>query len=464
MERETRRTLEGYRARAGDVENTLIDEFAEGDMDRGDFIRRGTMFGLSLPLVGMIVGALGEAPLAVAGRRTVRAGGRLRVAVAPPPVGELEPHLLADQGGAAATSIVGEFLNRANPDLSLSPELAKSWTPNHDASIWTFKLREGVRFQNGATMRADDVVATFKRLVDTSSGSQALSAFQGTLSPDGVRKVDDRTVEFQLDSPTASFAYLTASPTYQAIILPADYSLGTFTKTPQATGAFSLVSYTPGVGASYDRFGGWWRGSAPLDGIDVTFYPDAAGATTALLGGATDLVNQVEFATARPLFSNSEVHIFSVQAATHRQVPIRVDLPNPLRDRRVRQALALSLDRPAIVKALFNNLSAIGNDTPFAHVYPSAAQIPQRAKDIHKAKQLLRAAGYPHGFAVTLTTTAIQEMPQLAQIIQQSARALGITITLEVVSPTVYFSGAQTGPPRGWGSTPWLNTPMNITP
>jgi len=464
MERETRRTLEGYRARAGDVENTLIDEFAAGEMDRGEFIRRGTTFGLSLPLVGMIVGALGEAPLAVAGRRTVRAGGRLRVAVAPPPVGELEPHLLADQGGAAATSIVGEFLNRANPDLSLSPELAKSWTPNHDASIWTFKLREGVRFQNGATMRADDVVATFKRLVDTSSGSQALSAFQGTLSPDGVRKVDDSTVEFQLDSPTASFAYLTASPTYQAIILPADYSLGTFTKTPQATGAFSLVSYTPGVGASYDRFGGWWRGSAPLDGIDVTFYPDAAGATTALLGGATDLVNQVEFATARPLFSNSDVHIFSVHAATHRQVPIRVDLPNPLRDRRVRQALALSLDRPAIVKTLFNNLSAIGNDTPFAHVYPSAAQIPQRAKDIHKAKQLLRAAGYPHGFAVTLTTTAIQEMPQLAQIIQQSARALGITITLEVVSPTVYFSGAQTGPPRGWGSTPWLNTPMNITP
>src|SRR3954471_5523269 len=304
MERETRRRFEAYRAQTGDVENTVIDEFVSGEMDRREFIRRGTTFGLSLPLVAAVLAALGEAPTALAGHRAARAGGRLRVAVTPPPVGQLEPHLLADQGGAAATSIVGEFLNRANPDLSLSSELATSWKPNHDASSWTFKLRDGVKFQNGGTMRADDVVATFKRLADPDSGSQALSAFQGTLSPDGVRKVDDRTVEFHLETPTASFAYLTSSPTYQAIILPASYVLGTFAKTPQATGAFRLVSYTPGVGARYDRSTGWWRGAAPLDGVDVTFYSDAAATIAALLGGAVDLVNQVQFATAPSLFAN----------------------------------------------------------------------------------------------------------------------------------------------------------------
>src|SRR3954462_4348294 len=184
MDWESRRRLEAYRRRAGAVENTLIDEFAAGEMNRSEFIRRATMFGLSLPLVGAIVGALGEAPLAFARPATTRAGGRLRVAVIPPPVGELEPHLVADQGGAAATSIVGEFLNRANPNLTLSPELATAWTPNGDASVWTFRLREGVKFQTGATMGADDVVATFKRLADPSTGSQALSVFMGVLSPD----------------------------------------------------------------------------------------------------------------------------------------------------------------------------------------------------------------------------------------------------------------------------------------
>jgi peptide/nickel transport system substrate-binding protein len=463
MDREARRRLEAYRRQAGQVENTLIDEFAAGEMDRGEFIRRGTMFGLSLPLLGGIIGALGEAPVALAKPRAVRAGGRLRLAIIPPPSGALEPHLLADQGGAEATSIVGEFLNRANPNLTLSPELATSWKPNHDASVWTFKLRRGVKFQNGGTMRADDVVATFKRLVDPKSGSQALSAFKGVLLPDGVRKVDDLTVEFRLDAPTASFPYLPSSPTYQAIILPASYQLGTFTKTPQATGAFMISSYTPGVGVKYDRFTGWWGGSALLDNVDATFYSDASATITALLGGQVDLVGQVQFTTARPLFKNPSVHIFAVHGATHRQVPMRVDLHNPLRDWRVRQAIALTLDRPAIIKTLFNNLADIGNDTPFAPVYPSTARVPQRHRDLRKAKQLMDAAGYRKGFSLTLTTQTTQEMPQLAQIIQSAVRAIGIKMKLNLMSSTAYFAGSQTGPPSGWGSTPWLNTPMNIT-
>src|SRR5262249_20992905 len=211
-----------------------------------------------------------------------------------------------------------------------------------DDSVWTLRLRQGVRFQNGQTMGADDVVATFKRLADPGTGSQALSIFMGVLSPGGVRKIDDQTVEFALDAPTASFPYLTSSPTYQAIILPASYQVGTFATTPQATGAFTLASYTPGIGARYERFSGWWGGSAPLDGVDVTFFDDSTASVNALIGGETDLVGQVQFATARALFNNASVHIFAERGATHRQVPMRVDLPNPLRDWRVRQAIALT--------------------------------------------------------------------------------------------------------------------------
>ncbi len=372
--------------------------------------------------------------------------------------------MLQDQGGAEATSIVGEFLNRANPDLTLTPELATSWKPNKNASVWTFKLRSGVRFQSGQTMRADDVVATFKRLTDPKSGSQALSAFKGVLSPGGVRKVDDLTVAFHLDSPTASFPYLPSSPTYQAIILPADYQLGTFTKTPQATGAFKIASYTPGVGARYERYTGWWGGSSLLDGVDVTFYSDDSATVAGLLGGQLDLIGQVQFATGRALFKNPKAHIFAVKGATHRQVPMRVDAHNPLRDYRVRQAIALTLDRPAIIKTLFNDFADIGNDSPFARVYPSTDRsVPQRKKDVRKARQLMDAAGYPHGFSITLTTQKTQELPELAQLIQSSVRSIGIKMKLNILTSTAYFAGSQTGPPLGYGSTPWLNTPMNIT-
>ncbi|MER3461332.1 MAG: peptide ABC transporter substrate-binding protein, partial [candidate division GAL15 bacterium] len=382
----------------------------------------------------------------------------------PPPAKGLDPHTYADQGSLEVGGIAGEFLTRATQSLTLVPELATSWKPNKDATVWTFKLRRGVKFQNGRPFSADDVVATFKRLVDPSSGSQALSAFKGVLSPGGVKKLDDFTVEFRLEAPTASFPYLTSSTTYQAIILPADYRLGTFEKTPQTTGAFKLVSYTPGVGARYERFEGWWGGRAPLDGIDVTFYNDDAAIISALLGGQIDLINQIQFATGRALFKNPSVQIFSARGATHRQVPMRVDLKNPLADARVRRAIALTLDRPAIIKTLFNNYADLGNDSPFAPVYPSTDKtVPQRHKDLKQAKRLMAEAGYARGFEITLTTEQVGEIPQLAQIIQRSVKAIGIDMKLKILSATAYFAGTQTGPPSGWGNTPWLNTPMNIT-
>jgi peptide/nickel transport system substrate-binding protein len=462
MDRETRRRLEEYRrSEAGAVENTLLDELAAGELDRKEFLRRATLFGLSASTIAAGLTAFGDAPLAFARSAPARAGGRLRVAIIPPPTKSLDPHTYADQGGLETGGIAGEFLTRATQSLTLAPELATSWKPNGNASVWVFKLRPGVKFQTGKTMNADDVVATYQRLLGPDSG--ALSAFKGVLSSSGIKKVDDLTVQFSLDTPTASFPYLTSSTTYQAIILPADYKAGTFEKTPQTTGAFKLVSYSPGVGAKYDRNPTWWAGRPPLDGIDVTYYSDDAAVTAALLGGQIDLIGQIQFATGRPLFSNPNVQIFAVRGATHRQVPMRVDLHNAFADSRVRRAVALTLDRPTIVKTLFNGRADIGNDSPFAPVYPSTARVAQRHKDLRTAKQLMAAAGHRNGFSITLTTETTGEIPQLAQIIQHSVKAIGIKMTLNILTATAYFAGSQSGGPGGLGTTPWLNTPMNIT-
>jgi peptide/nickel transport system substrate-binding protein len=463
MDRETRRAFEQYRKHdAGDVENTLVDELLDGEMDRSEFIRRGSVFGLSLTTIGAALAAAGEAPLAFARTSAGTAGGRLRVGCIPPPAHGLDPHTYADTGSLVTGNIAGEMLNRTTDTGKLVPELAVSWKSNPQATVWTYNLRKGVKFQNGQDMTADDVVATFKRLVDPNSGSQALSAFKGVLTPDGIRKVSDYVVEFHLDSPTASFPYLTSSTTYQAIVLPANYQAGSYEKTPQGTGAFKLTSYTPGVGATYERFTGWWGGTAPLDGIDLKYFSDDAAVISALLGNQIDLINEVHFATGRALFNNPNVTVFSAHGATHRLVPMLTDTP-PFNDYRVRQAVALTLDRPAIVKRLFNNLSDLGNDTPFAPVFPSTVKLPQRHKDIRTARQLMAAAGKAKGFSTQLTTYKAFELPSLAQIIQSSVKSIGIKMNLRILTSTAYYAGSQLGPPKGWGTTPWLNTPMNIT-
>src|SRR5918912_2170694 len=229
------------------------------------------MFGLGATAIGGLLKAVGFEDLAYAAPEVGKVGGRLKVGIIPPPVSSLDPHTYKDTGGLQTGSICGEFRVRATQSLTLLPELAVSWKPKRNASVWRYKLRSGVKFQSGQSFGADDVVATFNRLVSPNTGSQALSAYKGVLSPGGIRKIDNLTVEFHLDNPTASFPYLTSSTTYQAILLPADYKVGTFEKEPQTTGAYKLVSYTPGVGAKYERFTGWWGGHPPLDGIGVTY-------------------------------------------------------------------------------------------------------------------------------------------------------------------------------------------------
>jgi peptide/nickel transport system substrate-binding protein len=455
MDRETRRRFAAWRAEeATDPQNTVVDDLFAGECDRAGFIQRATMFGLSASVMSGALLAAGEAPVAFAKQTRGKAGGRLRIGMTPIPKGTLEPWTYQETVALQLGGISGEFLNRNRQNLTLSPELAVSWSPNANASEWTYKLRQGVKFANGKPMTADDVIATYHRLL-TDATSQAGSAFSGVLSDAGVSKVDDFTIKFKLDTPTSSFPYLTSNTTYQAIILPKDY-VGPFEKTPQTTGAFNLVAYTPGVSAKFDRNPSWWGGSAPLDGVDATLGEDTA-VINALIGGQVDILNGIVFANSRALFNNPNIKIFTARGATHREIPVRVDQPaSVLHDKRVRQAIALTLNRPQIVKTLFNNLADLGNDSPFAPVYPSTSKVPQRHQDIRTAKQLIAAAGLKPGWKTDLVTYQTAELPQLAQIVKQAVKAIGGTINVKILTGTQYYSGSPT-------QTPWLNNPMTIT-
>ena len=180
---------------------------------------------------------------------------------------------IADNGGLLLLHQSGEFLCINGPDLVLIPVLAESWSANDDATVWTFKIRQGVKFQNGKAMNAADVVATFERLADPANSSNALSAFKGVVAKGGTKKVDDFTVAFHLDAPNGNFPYLVSSDNYNSIILPADYA-GDFEKTFVGTGPFKIEKYTPKAGASFVRNDDYW-GPKPLPArLEFLFYAD----------------------------------------------------------------------------------------------------------------------------------------------------------------------------------------------
>lgn len=417
---------------------------AAGGLSRRDLLARTG--------AGGIAGVLGAArPARAAGRP----GATIRVAAAVP-AGAIDPVTVADIGGLVLLQQTGEFLVYDAPALTLRPMLALSWEPNPKGDVWTFRLRQGVKFHSGGTMVADDVVATMDRLADPKNGSNALSVFKGVLSPGGTQKLDDHTVAFHLDRPAGHFPYYVSSDNYNAIILPASYK-GDFEKTFDGTGPFRLARYTPNAGASFVANREWWGGRVLPARVEFGLYADQQSQILAMQGQQVDVMQQLTVQGGQALLNNPDVRLIKLRSSIHRQVHMRCDT-GPFADKRVRQALALTLDRPALAAGLFHGLSDLGNDSPFAPVYPSTdPSVPQRTKDIARAKSLMAAAGHAHGFTVTLTTERLQEIPDYAVLIRNAAKQIGITVNLKVETQAAYYGAAK------FGQSDWLNSALGIT-
>jgi len=448
------KTLDGLRRGRSEHENHLVDCLVAGRVSRREFMRHGSVLGLSLPYLASVATAIGiEVPTRRAWAGSP--GGTVRMAQIVP-AAAIDPVKIADGGGVTVLSQVAETLVLSARNLTAEPVLAESWSPNKDGTVWTFKLRQGVKFHNGKPMTADDVVATFDRLANPDNGSNALSVFTGMLSKGGTRKVDDHTVEFHLDVANGNFPYAVSTDNYNAVVLPADYA-GDFEKDMNGTGPFKLEKYTPKVGASFVRNPDYWGGQVMPDRIEASFYNDYQPQILALQGGQIDVIQQVPVLQGVGLLNDPNIDIITTPSTAHQQVHMRTDL-DPFKDKRVRRAIALCLDRPKIVQGLMKGKAQLGNDSPFAAAFPSTDKtVAQREKNIAEAKKLMEAAGMSKGFHTTLTTEKYLEIPDFAVLIQNAVKPIGGAIKVNVLDQGAYYGDAV------YGKSPWLDSDMGIT-
>ena len=434
------------------IEDALVDELVAGRISRREFLRHGSVLGLSIPLLSALAGLPPRA--GAEGNRASDSGGTIRVGM-PVPAGPIDPLTVADTGGVCLLSQAGEYLAISTPDVGLTPALAESWKPNRDGSVWTFKIRRGVTFHSGQAMTAADVVATIDRLADPANGSVALSAFAGALSKGGSHAIDAETVEFRLDIPNGNFPYLVSSDNYNAIILPADYA-GDFEKHFIGTGPFRLEKFTPRARASFVPYGQYWAGNALPRRTEFIFYDSIQAQVLAMQGGQMDMLLHVPLQGSQALLSDPSLNIVGLKSSAHEQVHMRTDA-GPFADKRVRQAMALCLNRENLVKGLFRGRASLGNDSPFAPVFASTdPTTPQREQDIPQARRLLGQAGVPNGFPVTLTTERFLEIPDYAVVIQNAAKQIGIDISLNIEDQAAYYGQAR------FGQSDWLDSVMGI--
>ena len=457
------RRLGRLRQDQGEIANHIIDEFAAGRLSRRDFIRRATVVGITAPSLGAILAACSSSSSSSTSSSSSSsssssasgAPGAVIKAGIVTPTASINPVTVADQGGLDMLAQTGEYLCLSTQTLTLQPVLATSWTPNSTANVWTFKIRQGVKFHNGAPLTAADVVYTYKLQTNPTGSSNALSAFAGVLKPAGVQQVDDFTVAFHLEAPNGNFPYLTSSDNYNMIIIPNNYDPAQWQSTFIGTGPFVKSSYTPKVGASFTRNESYWGTKALPSQTQFTFYDTPSASVLALTGGSIDVLGQFAVSNGEALL-NGSYNVIKLKTSAHRQLSMRCDQA-PFTDPRVRQAIALTLNRPQIITALWKGNADLGNDSPFAPVFPSTdTSVPQRAQNISMAKSLLSAAGHPSGFSTKLITENFLEIPAYAQIVAQEAAAIGVKINLTVESSTQYYGKAT------FGNSDWLDATMSL--
>ena len=457
-------TDEQYRT---DYAQHLIEQVNKGHMTRRQLLVRASVFGFSASVAGSMLAACGgdtteEAASPSASGKPAPVMGGMLTGIIPPSITDLDPVTIYDQGGIVLVQQVCEYLIALDDTNGLKPSLAESWSGNADASVWTFKLRQGVTFNDGSPFEAEDVVASIERVVDPKSGSGALAALAGILSPGGTKAVDAATVEFTLDKPFADFPYLVCQSSYNTVMLPRTYA-GNFVKSPVGTGPFMVESYVSKQKAVMAKNPTYWGKDAAgnqlpyLDKVTWVMVQDESAANLQLQSGAVDFQPQTVFQGSQALFADPNLRVDIYPGSGIREVAFNLQQePWKSAPKELRQAVAYCLDREAINTALYDGRSLVGSDTFWEPtVFPGQPAPTARTQDYDKVKELLATAGFPDGTEIELTFAKYLENPQYAQLIQAQCEPAGIKVNLNQISYDAFYAGSET-------DTPWLNAPMVI--
>jgi peptide/nickel transport system substrate-binding protein len=336
------------------------------------------------------------------------------------------------------TELLYSNLTRLKVDMSVEPDLAESWTPNDSLSEWTFKLRKGVTFHDGSPFTAKDVVATFKAILNPETASPGRNNV-GPISD--IVAVDDMTVLFKLSGPYADLPVAMAYT--NARIIPAAIATGdlkSLSTKAVGTGPFKLVSYEPDRLIVVERNPNYYDPARPyLDRIEIQVFPDVSAEGSALIAGDVDIISTLQPTEYLRLDGNDGVDVLRTPSGQFCNINFGCDTA-PFNDARVRRAVALTVDRQAMVDFVTEGFGTPGNDTPLNASYRFFKDLAKREKNIDEAKKLLTEAGFPNGLEATLVASDRPAVrTQLAVALKEMAKEAGITINVQTMPHATYL-------------------------
>lgn len=345
----------------------------------------------------------------------------------------LDPHFPVTFPDIARVRQLYEPLLRYNARMEAEPAVAQEIEHNADATAWTIRVRDGIRFHNGRLVEAEDVRASFARMLDPKNPAPYASDIAPIADIAGSRILDRRTFRLALKEPYATLDLVLAS--YSLGIIPHDFDLAN----PVGTGPFKADLFVPGQRSRFRRFDEYWDVPASFEELAIIDFSDDAAKVNALLAGQVHTIDNLPTYLGGAV-QNQGAHTLVSETGMWTPFTMRVDAA-PFSDNRVRQAFRLIVDRQQMIDQALNGYGRIANDlySPFDPDY-AGAQLPQRQQDLDQARSLLKAAGR-EGLQVELVTSQAVGAGgvESANLFVEQARQAGVDVRLSKVDGSIFY-------------------------
>ncbi|MGN9783272.1 ABC transporter substrate-binding protein [Nonomuraea sp. ZG12] len=351
-----------------------------------------------------------------------------------------DPHgLLPGESDVVRMALTYDVLTLPGTDGVTKPRLATAWRPDATLTKWRITIRDDATFSDGRPVKAADALFSLRRM-----GEKAAENFgrMAMFDLDASKVIDDTTVELVTRKPYAEVGKALEGATFVVPEGSADFS-----KPVPGSGPFRPTGKGGAQAVVFERNDDWWGPEPPAKVIEVRAVPDPQARAQALLSGQVDLAGGVPATLVKQHEGDTATRVVRRPGATLYPLVMRMDT-KPFDDRRVREAVRLALDRRQLLDTVFLGYGELGNDLITPKDPSSPANLPQRTRDLTRAKALMAEAGLAGGVDLTLhSTTAYPGMDSAATLIAQQLAEIGIRAKVRLEPPDTYFSAVYAQKP-----------------
>lgn len=363
--------------------------------------------------------------------------GNLIAAIAGEP-DQLDPHKTSAYFSFEVLENVFDTLVEPDADLEMKPALAESWQVSPDELTWTFRLRPGVKFHNGDPFTAEDVVFSYRRIIDEElTNVDKFSAVADVTAP------DPATVVIRLDRPTPNLLTNLGGFKGMAIVSRRNVESGEIATNPVGTGPFAFAGQRSGDSITLRANPDYWGGPPKVPGVTFRFISEPSTALSALQAGEVDWTDSVPTQRVSQLEGDDSLTLAVTPSNDYWYLALNNAKP-PWNDVRVRQAIAYGIDRDAIVAATSYGTAAL-NQLAIPDGNPWFTPYDTYSYDVDKARSLLQEAGSQPQSLDMLVTSEYPETVTAAQIIADNLAPLGITVNIRTVDFATWLDEQNNG-------------------